>query len=185
MDDKKKKSVSKFLSLILRHRPEMIGLNLDDNGWADVEELIAKSATDHSSFTKDDLEEIVATNDKQRFIFNEDHTQIRANQGHSISVDLNLQSQTPPEYLYHGTVAKSLSIIRTEGIKKMSRQHVHLSKDRETAVIVGSRRGEAIILVISSGAMYKDGLEFFLSENGVWLTDHIPAHYINFNRSNS
>jgi putative RNA 2'-phosphotransferase len=182
MNEKQKKTVSKFLSLILRHSPETIGLSLDSNGWANVEELLSKSAIHNTPFTKEELKEIVVTNDKQRFIFNEDHTQIRANQGHSIQVELNLQGQTPPDFLYHGTVEKFLSLIQSEGLKKMSRQHVHLSKDKGTAEKVGNRRGEAIILVISSGIMHKEGFVFYLSENGVWLTDNVPTQYINFEK---
>jgi len=180
MNEKQKKTISKFLSLILRHRPETIGLRLDSNGWADVEELISKSEGHNQPFSKADLEEIVSTNDKQRFIFNESNTKIRANQGHSIEVELNLQSQVPPELLYHGTVEKFLVSIKTEGLQKMSRQHVHLSKDIETAKKVGTRRGEPIILNVSSAAMFKDGYIFYLSENGVWLTDNVPPVYINF-----
>jgi putative RNA 2'-phosphotransferase len=185
MNEKQKKAISKFLSLILRHSPETIDLSLDSNGWADVEELLLKSATHTTPFTREELEEIVVTNDKQRFIFNEEHTQIRANQGHSIQVELNLQSQTPPEFLYHGTVEKFLSLIRSEGLKKINRHHVHLSKDKETAEKVGNRRGKAIILTISSGIMYKEGFAFYLSENGVWLTDNVPVDYINFNKPNT
>jgi len=180
MDEKQKKIISKFLSLILRHRPETIGLKLDNNGWADIEELLSKSEKNNRLFSKEDLEEVVTTNDKQRFIFNESKTKVRANQGHSIEVELDLQSQVPPELLYHGTVEKFVTSIRTEGLQKMSRQHVHLSKDIETAEKVGSRRGEAIILCVSSGVMYKDGYIFYLSENGVWLTDNVPSVYVNF-----
>lgn len=180
MIEKQKKTISKFLSLILRHSPGTIGLKLDYNGWADVEQLLSKSKEHNQPFSKEDLEEIVTTNDKQRFIFNESKTKIRANQGHSIEVELDLQSQVPPELLYHGTVEKFLVIIKTEGLQKMGRQHVHLSKDIETAKKVGSRRGEPIILSVSSAAMFKDGYIFYLSENGVWLTNDVPAAYINF-----
>ena len=185
MNEKQKKTISKFLSLILRHNPETIGLRLDTNGWANVEELLSKSALHNIPCTKKELEEVVETNDKQRFIFNEDHSQIRANQGHSIRVDLNLQSQTPPDFLFHGTVEKFMTPIQSEGLKKMGRQHVHLSRDKETAEKVGDRRGQAIILVILSGAMHKDGYDFYLSENGVWLTDNVPVNYINFEKFNS
>ena len=180
MDDKQIKSISKFLSLILRHSPETIGLQLDENGWADVTELITKAAAHRQTFDKATLEMVVAGNDKQRFAFNEDHTRIRANQGHSINVELNLVAQEPPEVLYHGTVAKFLSNIQQEGLLKMSRQHVHLSKERATAEKVGSRRGVPVILTVRSGQMFRDGLAFYLSENGVWLTDAVPAKYIEF-----
>ena len=178
MNDKQIKTISKFLSLILRHTPQTIGLQLDENGWADVEELIRKSARHRQHFTKVELEEIVAQNDKQRFAFNEAHTKIRANQGHSVEVELNLTAQQPPEFLYHGTVAKFIDSIRKAGLQKMNRQHVHLSKDIDTAHKVGSRRGNPVILSIRSGHMHRDGLLFFLSENGVWLTDNVPANYI-------
>lgn len=180
MNEQHKKSISKFLSLILRHSPQTIEIKLDENGWANVDELISKCAKHRHTFTFAELEEVVATNDKQRFIFNEDKTKIRANQGHSIAVDLALQSQTPPDYLYHGTVSKFLNEIKKDGLLKMSRQHVHLSKDKETAIKVGSRRGVPVILVVQSGKMHQDGFIFYKSENDVWLTDHVPANYIEF-----
>ncbi len=178
MNEKNKKQISKFLSLILRHRPEKIGLTLDKNGWATVSELIAKSKL---RFTIEDLEVVVATCDKQRFIFNETKSMIRANQGHSLkNIDLELQNNAPPEYLYHGTVNKFMSAIKEKGLLKMNRQHVHLSKDRETALKVGNRRGQAIILSVRSNKMHQDGYEFYKSENGVWLTDNVPTAYIEF-----
>ena len=180
MNEQHKKSISKFLSLILRHSPETINIKLDENGWANVNELITKSANNRQSFTFDELQEIVATNDKQRFIFNEDKTLIRANQGHSISIDLALTPQIPPEFLYHGTVSKFIDNIKNDGLLKMNRQHVHLSKDKETAIKVGSRRGVPVILIVRSLKMNEDGFDFYLSENGVWLTDHVPAKYIEF-----
>jgi len=181
MKEKNVKNTSKFLSLILRHSPETIGLNLDTNGWAAVDELLLKMANHKHILSMEELFEIVETNDKKRFIFSEDRLKIRANQGHSIAIDLDLRSQIPPEKLYHGTVQKYLANIKIEGLKKMSRQHVHLSKDVETATKVGSRRGEAIILTIDTKSMHENGLIFFQSENGVWLTDHVPAQYIDFN----
>ena len=182
MNEKTAKSVSKFLSLVLRHSPETIGLKLDENGWADVEELILKCNKNGSQnqMTSELLDYVVENNDKKRFAFNEDKTKIRASQGHSISVELNLIETEPSEYLYHGTVAKFLENIKKEGLQKMSRQHVHLSKDRETAIKVGSRRGVAQILTVRSGEMFKDGFKFYLSENNVWLTDEVPAKYIEF-----
>jgi putative RNA 2'-phosphotransferase len=166
--------------LILRHSPQTIQIQLDENGWANVAELIFKCTKHKHIFTFKELEEVVATNDKQRFIFNEDKTKIRANQGHSIAIDLALQPQTPPDYLYHGTVSKFLNDIKRDGLLKMSRQHIHLSVDKETAIKVGSRRGVPVILVIQSVKMHQDGYSFYLSENGVWLTDHVPANYIEF-----
>jgi putative RNA 2'-phosphotransferase len=180
MDEKAKKRVSKFLSLILRHSPDTIGLRLDENGWADVEELIQKSAEKGMFFSSEELEEVVFTNDKQRFAFTEDKTRIRASQGHSIGIELELEAKVPPETLYHGTVERVLQNIMNEGLRKMERHHVHLSQDRETAKKVGSRRGTAVILVVRAGEMSKDGFDFYLSENGVWLTDRVPARYIDF-----
>jgi putative RNA 2'-phosphotransferase len=180
MEASKRNKISKFLSLILRHAPDEIGLVLDENGWADVGELIAKAAQKGMVFSREDIEEVVVTNDKQRFSYNEDKSRIRANQGHSIDVDLQLQRKEPPVTLYHGTVAKFLGMIEEQGLQKMSRHHVHLSADRLTAEKVASRRGEAIILVIRSEEMRLAGFEFFLSDNGVWLTDHVPVKYIDF-----
>ena len=172
------KQISKFLSLVLRHQPEKIGLTLDKNGWATVSQLLEKSKV---RFTIEELEEVVATNDKKRFSFNEDQTKIRANQGHSLkNVDLNLASKSPPAFLYHGTVAKFMPEIKTQGLKKMSRQHVHLSKDRDTAIKVGSRRGKPIILSVRALDMEKQGYTFYISENGVWLTNAVPASFIDF-----
>jgi putative RNA 2'-phosphotransferase len=180
METNQRNRISKFLSLILRHAPEKIGLELDENGWADVEELVAKAAQNKMVFSRADLEEVVATNDKQRFGYNEDKSRIRASQGHSIDVELQLETKEPPETLYHGTVPKYLGSIRREGLRKMSRHHVHLSGDRGIAEKVGNRRGEAVILVVRSKAMYNDGFAFFISANGVWLTDHVPIKYIEF-----
>ncbi|NSL86421.1 RNA 2'-phosphotransferase [Chitinophaga solisilvae] len=172
------KSLSKFLSLILRHSPQTIGLQLDANGWADVATLITLANGKGKRFSGKDLEQVVATCDKQRFAFNDDKTRIRANQGHSVKVALDLEAAAPPEFLYHGTVGKFLQNIRREGLLKMSRHHVHLSAARETAATVGSRRGIPVILTVRSGQMHRDGLLFFRSENNVWLTDHVPPDYI-------
>ncbi|MFM2393679.1 MAG: 2-phosphotransferase [Bacteroidota bacterium] len=174
------KQNSKFLSLVLRHAPETIGLTLDENGWANVDELINLCNSNNQSIDRDLLELIVKNNDKQRFSFKEDGSKIRANQGHSIEVDLCLKEVTPPEKLYHGTVNEFLDAIKSEGLKKMSRQHVHLSKDLETAIKVGSRRGKPIILEVNAMRMNNDGFKFYLSENNVWLTDVVPSKYINF-----
>ena|SRR6218665_1651666 len=180
MNENIAKSVSKFLSLVLRHSPEKIGLKLDENGWADVNELIAKCTKKGNRLDAELLDYVVENNDKKRFAYNEDKTKIRASQGHSISVELNLAETEPSEYLYHGTVGKFMESIQKEGLKKMSRQHVHLSKDKETATKVGSRRGIPQILTVRSGAMFRDGFKFYLSENNVWLTDEVPAKYIEF-----
>ncbi len=180
MNEKHKKEISKFLSLVLRHSPGTINLELDENGWADVKELILKAANHSRRFSLEELEEIVLTNDKQRFAFNEQKTKIRANQGHSIDVALGLERQEPPELLFHGTVEKFIASIKEKGLLKMHRQHVHLSADIETAKKVGSRRGIPVILNIKSGQMFRDNISFYLSENGVWLTDHVPVKYIDF-----
>lgn len=165
---------SKFLSLVLRHKPEEIGLSLNSEGWADVAELVEKS-----DLSLGDLREIVATDNKQRYSFNADETKIRANQGHSISVDLGLKPQVPPDILYHGTSDRFLVSIGQKGLTKQSRQHVHLSKDETTAKTVGTRHGGKLsVLTIDSKQMQADGLQFFLSENEVWLTDNVPTKYI-------
>ena len=171
------KSISKFLSLVLRHHPEKIGLELDEHGWADVTELIEKSRG-YCTFSFYDLLEVVNTNDKQRFSFNVEKTKIRANQGHSIDIDLALSPIEPPEYLYHGTTTRSISSIMRGGISKVSRNHVHLSIDKETATKVGSRHGIPVILTIRAGQMHRDGILFYRSENGVWLTEHVEKKYI-------
>ena len=162
MNEKHKKGISKYLSYVLRHHPEDINLELDENGWAFVDELIDKSKTGKGiEITFEILKDIVATNDKKRFAFNDDFSKIRASQGHSLkTVDLELQSLEPPEYLYHGTVTKFMESIKTTGLQKQSRQHVHLSDERETATKVGSRRGKPMILSVRSGEMYKQGFEF-------------------------
>lgn len=181
MNEKNIKRISKFLSLLLRHQPETIGLKLDKNGWAMIDELIAKSKRRNMNLSIDVLREVVANNDKKRFSFNEDETMIRANQGHSLkTIDLELKAIQPPEFLYHGTVPKFISSIKSGGLKKMSRQHVHLSQDLQTATKVGSRRGVPIILTVRSGEMNTKGFEFYQSKNGVWLTDHVPAEFIEF-----
>ncbi|RAJ06573.1 putative RNA 2'-phosphotransferase [Chitinophaga skermanii] len=177
MDKNRTKGTSKFLSYILRHNPGAIGLQLDEAGWADVQELLQKSANENP-FTFDDLVEIVDTNDKKRFAFNDDKSKIRASQGHSIEIDLQLVPVTPPEFLYHGTVDKFMASIRAQGLIKGNRQHVHLSVDRQTATNVGSRRGAPVVLSIRSGDMFRDGHAFYLSANGVWLTDAVPSTYI-------
>ncbi len=168
---------SKFLSLILRHKPETIGIKLDEHGWADVSELIS-GISKTRPFDMKMLEEIVRTDNKQRYSFNEDKTLIRANQGHSISVDVELEKKTPPEFLYHGTGEKFVSSIDKEGLLSKSRLYVHLSKDTETAVKVGSRHGKPVVYRVAAVKMADEGFEFFLSVNGVWLTKAVPAEYL-------
>jgi putative RNA 2'-phosphotransferase len=172
--------ISKFLSLILRHKPEEINLQLDENGWADTDELIKKSNAHGMAIDFDLLEEIVFTNDKKRFSFKDDLSKIRANQGHSVAIDLALTPTAPPEKLYHGTIAKFIDAIKINGLQKMSRQHVHLSKDIDTAKKVGARRGKPIILTINTMAMQQQGYLFYIAENGVWLTDNVPSAFIEF-----
>ena len=179
MIEKDKIKISKFMSLVLRHDPQSANLTLDENGWADVGKLLAGiKQKRYISVTFDDLKEVVATNDKQRFAFNDDYTKIRANQGHSVAVDVELKEAQPLSVLYHGTVSKFVGAIRKEGLKAQSRLYVHLSADRETAIKVGSRRGTPVVLVINAIKMHQDGYIFYLSENGVWLTDSVPAEYI-------
>lgn len=170
--------LSKFISLILRHKPEEIGITLDDFGWAKVEDLINGINKSGRQIDMNILEEIVRTDNKQRYSFNEDKTKIRANQGHSIPVKVELRELEPPNTLYHGTATKSIEGIKQLGIKSMSRLYVHLSKDFETAKQVGERHGKCVILIIDAKRMYKDGIKFYLSENGVWLTEYVDPKYI-------
>ena len=178
MNEKNKTKISKFLSLVLRHKPEAIGLILDENGWADVAELVEKCAENGQSFTKTELVEVVETNDKKRFAFDESGTKIRASQGHSIEVEIGFEEKAPPEILYHGTAEKNLGAIFAEGLKKMSRHHVHLSADIETARKVGIRYGKPIIFQIKTEKMMEDGFKFYVSANGVWLVDKVPPQFL-------
>jgi len=168
------KKISKFLSFILRHNPQSIDLKLDANGWADINTLIKKSK--EINLTRKMIDEVVKENSKQRFIIKEN--KIRANQGHSIKVDLELKSITPPPILYHGTATRFLESILKEGLTKQQRQHVHLSSDKQTAKVVGQRHGKVVILEVNSQKMFEDSFEFFLSENGVWLTRSVPFKYL-------
>lgn len=180
MNEHSIKKTSKFLSLILRHSPETIHLSLDENGWADVMDLIKLCNKHQHKLDLEQLQYIVNSNDKKRFAFNEDQTKIRASQGHSIAINLGLNISTAPDTLFHGTVDRFLNHIKLEGLLKMNRQHVHLSQELETAIKVGNRRGQAIILTIQSGIMQQDGFQFYLSDNGVWLTECVPPQYIIF-----
>ena len=167
---------SKFISLILRHKPEAIGITLDEHGWANVEELIEGIAR-QQHFDMALLEEIVATDEKQRYSFNEDRTLIRANQGHSVPVDVELEQISPPEHLYHGTGEKYAASVEVQGLISKSRLYVHLSPDYNTAEKVGARHGKPVVYRISAGRMAKDGYVFYKSVNGVWLTKEVPAKY--------
>ncbi|GGV18580.1 putative RNA 2'-phosphotransferase [Streptomyces griseoflavus] len=178
MDERRTVKVSTYLSRHLRHQPERIGLTLDEGGWVEIEALIAAASAHGFRFTREELDHVVATNDKRRFAVEGDR--IRASQGHSVEVDLGLPAATPPPYLYHGTVARNLEAIRAEGLRPMGRHAVHLSADRETAARVGARRGRPVVLSVDTGAMHQDGHVFHLSANGVWLTEAVPSRYLRF-----
>lgn len=169
-------TISKFLSLVLRHKPETIGISLDANGWAAVENLIDKSNAYGLAIDFEKLRHVVDTNAKKRFAFSDDFTKIRASQGHSINIDLGYLPQNPPEVLYHGTAEKNRDSILKHGLQKRSRDHVHLSRDIETAIVVGKRHGKPIVIEVLSGKMA--GHDFYLSANGVWLTDHVPVEFL-------
>lgn len=169
--------VSKLLSLVLRHNPSLIGLTLDHGGWALIDDIVQLTSEFGYGISREEIEYIVATSDKQRFSLTPDHRRIRANQGHSIPVDLDLEPAVPPERLYHGTAVQSVPEIVAHGILAMSRQHVHLSPDPGTAKRVGARHGSPAVLVVESGRMHRSGLSFFTSANGVWLTEFVPASY--------
>ena len=172
--------ISKFLSYVLRHRPDEIGLTLDANGWASVAELIECSQKTSMPLDEQCIQQAVAESDKKRFALSEDGTRIRANQGHSVEVDLALEAREPPEILFHGTATRFSDEIARSGLKAMSRQHVHLSPDENTALSIGKRHGKPIILRIRAGEMWKAGMKFYLSDNGVWLTDAVPRAFIDF-----
>ena len=169
---------SKFLSLVLRHDPGQIGLTLDSGGWVDVMTLLAVANQAGFKITPAQLAEVVAQNDKQRFRFSEDGTRIRANQGHSVTVELGLTPQAPPTVLYHGTATRFLAAIQQEGLKPGSRQQVHLSADEATASKVGARHGKPVVLIVNSAQMAADGYAFYRADNGVWLTDKVPPVYL-------
>ncbi|WP_434683599.1 RNA 2'-phosphotransferase [Pseudanabaena minima] len=172
--------LSKFVSLVLRHQPEVIGLKLDENGWAEVDRFIELAKQNGKNISISVLEEIVETNNKKRFAFNDDKSKIRANQGHSIEVNLDLPPQQPPVQLFHGTATKFIESIRQQGLISGSRQHVHMSSDETTAIAVGQRHGKPVVLKINALAMYQDGFVFFCSENSVWLTEFVLPQYLEF-----
>lgn len=173
MNEKLLKKKSKFMSLILRHRPDMINLTLDNAGWADINSLVKLS-----DLTRLEIEEVVKINDKQRFIISDDNKRIRANQGHSVDVDLQLEPQNPPPFLYHGTASKFLDGIWKKGLLKLKHNHVHLSADVDTAFRVAIRHGSPILFRVDTRQMVDDGYLFYISENGVWLTDNVPTKYL-------
>lgn len=174
------KETSQFISLILRHKPDVIGITLDEHGWANVNDLIEGIAR-RQHFDAAMLEEIVAADEKQRYSFNEDKTLIRANQGHSIPVDVELKQILPPQQLYHGTGEKYVSSIEAQGLIPKSRLYVHLSSDVDTAQKVGARHGKPVIYCVSAEEMAQDGYVFYQSSNGVWLTKQVPAKYLKRN----
>ena len=174
--------ISKFLSYHLRHRPDLLGLELAPGGWVEVEKLLQAAKQRKFPITLAELRQIVKENDKQRFSFSEDGNLIRANQGHSIRVDLQLKPVTPPNVLYHGTYRQAVASIQKQGLKKMSRHHVHLSPDIETAKKVGARRGYPVIFQIDSLTMNQKGCLFYCSDNGVWLTEFVPVRYLHLTR---
>lgn len=178
MNAKRKTAASRFLSLVLRHKPEEIGLALEENGWVEVAALLKACETYGKPLTIEELREIVETNDKKRFGFNETGTKIRANQGHSVALEIEFEKRTPPEILYHGTAERNVEAIRKSGLKKMQRHHVHLSADTETAKKVGMRYGKPVIFAIRTPEMLAEGYEFFVSANDVWLVEEIPARFL-------
>jgi putative RNA 2'-phosphotransferase len=171
---------SRLLSYVLRHRPQEYGLELGEGGWVSVRELLAALLQRGHAMTREQLVDIVRSNDKQRFALSADGGRIRANQGHSVAVDLQLTPIAPPAVLYHGTVRKALLAIREQGLKPKSRIHVHLSADTETARRVGTRRGQPVILEVRAAALAEAGHVFYRSDNGVWLTSHVPRQFIRF-----
>ena len=182
MNEKRHVRVSKFLSLVLRHRPEKIGIELDEAGWTDVETLVEKASSHGMTFGLEELRTVVAENDKKRFALSDDGRRIRASQGHSVDVELEYEPREPPEILYHGTVERFLPSIREQGLIRGGRHHVHLSLDRVTATKVGQRRGRPVVIEVLAGEMHTRGLVFYVSANGVWLTDAVPPEFLRFPR---
>ncbi|PWU12390.1 MAG: RNA 2'-phosphotransferase [Verrucomicrobia bacterium] len=178
MTEKELIRTSKFLSLILRHEPQRVGIRLEEAGWIPVGELLEAVNRHGAPLTLEELKYVVATNDKKRFAFSEDGTRIRASQGHSVEVDLQYEAQPPPELLYHGTPERFVASIRANGLNKGQRHHVHLSPDPETATKVGQRRGRPVVLTIRAGDMHRQGHVFYRSANGVWLVDYVPPQFI-------
>lgn len=170
--------ISKYLSYHLRHHPDEIELELEPGGWVRVDDLLTACKKHGFSLFRSELEEVVARNDKKRFSFDSSGTFIRANQGHSVEVDLQLEASVPPDVLYHGTAHRAIESILREGLRKMSRHHVHLSADAETARKVGKRRGRPVVFAVDAKAMHRNGWQFYCSENGVWLVDGVPPEYL-------
>jgi putative RNA 2'-phosphotransferase len=178
INEKENTSISKLLSLVLRHKPETINISLDEHGWTNVQDLLVQLNKNNYAITLEMLKYVVESNSKSRFSFNDDKTKVRANQGHSVDVDLQYEPKEPPEVLYHGTAQRFLESIMKTGLQKKERHHVHLSADTQTAIAVGQRYGKPVLLKIQAREMAVRGHLFYLSENKVWLTDHVPFEYI-------
>lgn len=178
--DEKIQAVSKFLSYVLRHRPDSIGLTLDSQGWADIDSLIERAQQHGNLLSRALIEQAVSTNDKQRFAMSPDGVYIRARQGHSVSAELALEPSKPPDMLYHGTASRNVDSILREGLKKGERHHVHLSTIREVAINVGSRYGKPVVLQVQALKMVEAGFCFYVTDNQVWLTDHVPVSFLVF-----
>lgn len=181
--NKKLVSKSKFISLVLRHQPEVAGITLDAAGWVAIDELLAGCAKAGTAITRPEFDEIVATNEKQRFAVSEDGLRIRANQGHSVDVTLGYTPQRPPDVLYHGTAQQFVAAIREGGLSKQKRHDVHLSESIDATMKVGQRHGKPVLITVDAAAMYRDGFEFFKTPNGVWLTDSVPTKYLTIDES--
>ncbi|GLZ11058.1 putative RNA 2'-phosphotransferase [Actinomadura sp. NBRC 104425] len=180
MDERRTVRISKYLARHLRNRPQDIQITLDPHGWVDVDELLSAAARHGFPISRDELDHVVAVNDKRRYAFDETGRRIRANQGHSVDVDLDLPVTPPPPYLYHGTTSRFVAAIRREGLRRMNRHAVHLSPDRRTAERVGSRRGTPVVLTVDSGRMAADGHQFRVTPNNVWLVESVPPRYLRF-----
>lgn len=178
MDDKRLVRVSKFLSKHLRHAPEDLGLTLEDGGWVRVDDLLAGCERAGMRIDLGLLKQVVADNDKKRFEFDKTGERIRASQGHSVEVDLQLTARTPPDVLYHGTAQAALPAILASGLLPMARHHVHLSATTETARKVGARHGKPVVLVVDAAGLHRDGHLFYCSTNGVWLVDAVPPLFL-------
>jgi putative RNA 2'-phosphotransferase len=181
ISEKQVTHISKFLSLVLRHQPETIGIQLDQNGWTDVNGLIERANNYGVKFDRETLNHIVSTNSKKRFAFNDTLDKIRASQGHSIDIELGYKNEKPPEILFHGTAEKFVQSILDTGLEKRNRQQVHLSSDLETAIKVGQRHGKPFVFMVFAKQMYNDNFQFYVSDNGVWLTDNVPTKYLKRN----
>jgi putative RNA 2'-phosphotransferase len=178
MSPDRQTKLSKYLSYHLRHAPQELGLILEPGGWVSIDALLTAMAQDRHPTTRAELAAIVVSSDKQRFAIDPTGQKVRANQGHSTAVDLQLTPLNPPATLYHGTPATALSTILAQGLQKMARHHVHLTADRQMASKVGARSGKPVILQVDAAAMAAAGLVFYCSDNGVWLTDAVPPQYL-------